>query len=68
MPLFALRGARAALLASGAATPARLTRLTHALERAATDPAVRHLSFPLWQVWGRRPGRIRRTPVHPPTR
>lgn len=55
MPLFALAGARPALLAAGAATPPELRRLEQALGRAARDPAVRHRTFPLWFAWGRRP-------------
>ncbi len=54
MPAFALAGARTWLVARGVPRPT-LDRLAEALETAATDRRVRHQSFPLWQVWARRP-------------
>lgn len=54
MPLFALDGAAADLMARGLVTSSALAALRRALGRAARDPAVRHVSFPMWQVWGRR--------------
>ena len=56
MPLFALLGARPALLGARRASPATLDRLAADLARASRDPDIRHSSFPLWQVWGRRRG------------
>lgn len=55
MPLFALAGARQALVDAGA-RPAELRRLETELERAAVDPAVRHRTFALWLAWGRQTG------------
>jgi len=54
MPAFALAAARPWLAARGVPRPT-LDRLTESLLAAATDPRIRHRSFPLWQVWGRRP-------------
>jgi hypothetical protein len=56
MPVHALRAAAPALLASGAVTRGRLRGLAARLRDAAGDPAVVHRSFPMVQVWGRRPG------------
>ncbi len=53
MPLFALAGARQALLDAGA-RPAELRRLQTDLQRAAVDPLVRHRTFALWLAWGRK--------------
>jgi len=55
MPLFALAAARAALVDSGAASRAELTRLQRELRRAVVDRIVRHTTFPLWQISGKRP-------------
>jgi len=54
MPAFALAGARAWLASHGVPRPI-LARLAESLAAAATDRRVGHRSFPLWQVWGRRP-------------
>lgn len=59
MPAFALAATREALLETGAVTRRELGRLAAGLEAAARDRTVRHQTFPVWQVTGRRRG-IRR--------
>ncbi len=61
MPAFALAATRAALLKTGAATVRELGRLAAGLEEASRDRTVRHQTFPVWQVTGRRRGSRRST-------
>jgi SAM-dependent methyltransferase len=56
MPAFALAATRGALLETGALTRRELGRLAARLDAASRDRTVRHQTFPVWQVTGRRRG------------
>lgn len=61
MPVFALAATRTALLETGAVTVRELRELASGLEEASRNRAVRHHTFPVWQVTGRRRGTRRPT-------
>ena len=54
MPLVAVQGAKAKIIASGLSTEEEIDDLLADLERLISDPETVHISLITVQVWGRK--------------